>query len=145
MKTSQNGIDLIKLFEGVRLVAYKCPAGVWTIGVGHTGKVGKTPVSYGMTITNKQVDALLKADIQKFEKNVNKYNKKYHFNQNQYDALVSFAFYIGSIDQLTNKGKRSIEVIAEKMRLYCRANGKVLAGLLARRLAERKLFLKEVK
>jgi GH24 family phage-related lysozyme (muramidase) len=145
MKTSQNGIDLIKLFEGTRLVAYKCPAGVWTIGVGHTGKVGKTPVSYGMTITNKQVDALLKADIQKFEKNVNKYNRKYHFNQNQYDALVSFAFNIGSIDQLTNKGKRSIEVIAEKIRLYCRANGKVLAGLQARRLAERKLFLKEVK
>lgn len=139
MKTNLAGLNLIKSFEGCRLTAYKCPAGIWTIGYGHTGDV-----SEGMKITQAQADELLKKDLAKFEKKVAKYDSKYHWNQNQFDAMVSFAFNIGSIDQLTAKGTRSIEQIAEKITAYNKAGGKVLTGLTRRRKAEKELFCKPV-
>lgn len=135
MKTGQAGIALIKKYEGCRLDAYKCPAGVWTIGYGHTGNVKQ-----GDKITQTQADAILLADLEKFEKNVNKYYDKYKWNQNEFDALVSFAFNLGSIDQLTAGGTRSRTVIAEKMLLYNKAAGQVLSGLTKRRQEERELF-----
>lgn len=135
MKTSQNGIDLIKQFEGCRLTAYRCPAGVWTIGYGHTENVKE-----GQTITQIFAETLLREDLTKYEQKVAKYNR-YCWNQNEFDALVSFAYNLGSIDQLTANGTRSREVIAEKMLLYNKAGGKVLNGLRKRREAERKLFL----
>lgn len=135
MKTSQNGIDLIKQFEGCRLTAYRCPAGVWTIGYGHTENVKE-----GQTITSIYAETLLREDLIKYEQKVAKYNR-YCWNQNEFDALVSFAYNLGSIDQLTANGTRSREVIAEKMVLYNKAGGKVLNGLIKRREAERKLFL----
>lgn len=138
MKTSKTGIDLIKKFEGCRLTAYKCAAGVWTIGYGHTSGVKSTNV-----ITQEKAEELLRADLEKFEKNVMKYNEKYKWSQNEFDALVSFAFNIGSIDKLTAGGTRSRATIAEKMLLYNNAGGKVLAGLAKRRQAERELFLKK--
>lgn len=138
LKTGQAGINLIKQFEGCRLKAYKCPAGVWTIGYGHTSGVKE-----GQVITQAQADAFLISDIEKFEKNVNKFYEKYKWNQNEFDALVSFAFNIGSIDQLTANGTRSKAVIAEKMINYNKADGKILSGLVRRRQAERKLFLSE--
>ena len=141
MKISENGLDLIKKFEGCRLVAYKCPAGVLTIGYGHTG----SDVKEGMKITQKEADALLKKDVAKFEKAVMKYNNVYGFNQNQFDALVSFAFNIGSIDQLTAKGTRSIGEIGAAILLYNKAGGKKLEGLVKRREAEQALFLKGTK
>ena len=136
MKISRKGIELIKKWEGCRLKAYYCPAGVLTIGYGHTGK----DVKWGMVITESKAESLLVKDLEKFEKKVDKYNDKYNFNQNQFDALVSFAYNIGSIDQLTNNGKRSIDVIAQKIMLYCNANGKWLSGLYNRRLDEQRLF-----
>lgn len=139
MKTSQNGINLIKKFEGCRLKAYKCAAGVWTIGYGHTNGVKSTNV-----ITQEKAEELLKKDLEKFEKNVEKYNTKYKWNQNEFDALVSFAFNIGSIDKLTANGTRSRTTIAEKMLAYNNAGGRVLAGLTERRKAERELFLTPV-
>lgn len=139
MKTSENGISLIKQFEGCRLKAYRCAAGVWTIGYGHTSGIKSSDV-----ITEAQAEEYLKEDLEKFEKNVEKYNSKYSWNQNEFDALVSFAFNIGSIDKLTANGTRSRTVIAEKILLYNKANGKVLAGLAKRREAERELFLKKV-
>lgn len=138
MKTGKVGLSLIKQFEGCRLESYKCPAGVWTIGYGHT-----SGVKAGQIITQSQADAFLISDVEKFEKKVNKYYEKYGWNQNEFDALVSFAFNIGSIDQLTANGTRSRAVIAEKMVQYNKAGGKVLAGLTKRRQAERKLFLNE--
>lgn len=135
MKTSQKGIDLIKSFEGCRLLAYKCPADVWTIGYGHT-----KGVKPGDRITVAQAEQYLKEDLTKYEKEVDKYGK-YNWNQNEYDALVSFALNIGSIHQLTANGTRTKEQIANKIPEYRKASGKILAGLERRRAAERKLFL----
>ncbi len=136
MKTSQAGIDLIKKFEGCRLDAYKCPAGVWTIGYGHTAGV-----TAGQKISSAQAQAYLCADLEKYEKKVEKYEDRYRWTQNEFDAMVSFAYNLGSIDKLTANGTRSKTVIAEKILLYNKAGGKVLAGLTKRRQAERELFL----
>jgi lysozyme len=95
MKISAKGIKLIKELEGNWLTAYQCPAGVWTIGVGHTGKVGLKKICKGMKITDKQSTALLKSDIKSFEKAVNTY-VLVKLTQNQFDALVSFAFNEGA-------------------------------------------------
>lgn len=136
MKISDKGLAIIQKYEGCRLKTYLCPAGVLTIGYGHTG----SDVKSGMTITKAKALKLLKKDISRFEKAVSKYDSVYHWNQNQFDALVSFAFNIGSIDQLTNNGKRSISEISSKITAYDKANGKVLAGLTKRRAEEKKLF-----
>lgn len=136
MKTSQKGINLIKKYEGCVLTAYKCPAGVYTIGYGHTE--GVYP---GQKITREEAESFLKKDLKRFEDNVNYYNKKYNFNQNQFDALVSFAYNIGSIDQLTQNGTRSKYQIADMMLEYIKAGGTVLPGLINRRREERQLFI----
>lgn len=135
MKTSENGLNLIKQFEGCRLTAYKCSAGVLTIGYGHTGDV-----KAGQKITQAKADELLKKDLLKFEKHVEKYDSKYHWTQNEFDALVSFAYNIGNIDQLTAKGTRTKAQISAKILEYNKAAGKVLAGLKKRRAAEKALF-----
>ena len=140
MEIGQAGIDLIKQYEGCRLTAYKCPAGVWTIGYGHTG----SDVKDGLTITPVKAEQLLKADLAKFEKHVQNFDSKYHWNQNEFDALVSFAFNVGSINQLTANKTRTKAQIAQAMLLYNKANGKVLPGLTKRRQAERQLFLTPV-
>lgn len=136
MRTSQKGIDLIKKFEGCRLDAYKCPAGVWTIGYGHTAGV-----TCGQKISPAQAEAYLRADLEKYEKKVEKYESRYRWTQNEFDAMVSFAYNLGSIDKLTANGTRTKAVIAEKILLYNKAGGKVLAGLTKRRQAEWELFL----
>ena len=122
------------------MTAYKCPTGVYTIGYGHTKGVKK-----GDTITQQQADLLLAMDVKKFEDHVNDRAKKwgYDFTRNEFSALVSFAFNIGSIDQLTANGTRSKEIIAIKIPLYRKAGGKVLKGLEKRRAEEKKLFLKK--
>lgn len=137
METSKNGIDLIKRFEGCKLTAYKCSAGVWTIGYGHKGGAHK-----GLTILPETAEHYLKSDLKKFENHVNDFNNrfKYHFTQNQFDALVSFAFNVGSINQLTANGTRNKKTIAEKMLLYNKAGGQILEGLKKRRQAEHDLF-----
>lgn len=135
MKISQKGIDLIKKFEGCRLDSYKCQAGKWTIGYGHTAGV-----TAGQKISQAQAEAYLRADLEKFEKLVAKYDSVYRWTQNEFDALVSFAYNTGSIDKLTVNGTRTKAVIAEKILLYNKAGGKVLAGLTKRRQAERELF-----
>lgn len=141
MKTNTAGINLIKKYEGCVLTAYRCPAGVLTIGYGHTG----SDVKEDMAITKRKATELLKKDLARFEKAVSKYDSKYHFNENQFSALVSFAYNIGSIDQLTANGTRSLSQISKKMVLYNKAGGKVLAGLTRRRKAEQELFNKPVK
>lgn len=140
MKTSKNGIEMIKKFEGLRLRAYKCPAGVYTIGYGHTGSVAPN-----MKISKETAEKFLIDDLKKFENHVNEINVKYkyRFNQNEFDSLVSFAFNIGNIRQLTANGTRKKSVIAEKMLLYNKAGGVTLKGLVNRRKAEHDLFVKK--
>lgn len=139
MKINQAGLDLIKSFEKCKLTAYKAVSTekYYTIGWGHYG----ADVKKGQKITQAKADSLLVADLAKFEARVDKYQLKYNFTSNQYSALVSFAYNVGSIDQLTANGTRTIEQIASKMLIYNKSGGKVLPGLTKRRLAERTLFL----
>lgn len=137
MKTSSKGVSLIKSFEGCRLKAYKCPAGVWTIGYGHTDGVKE-----GDIITQEKANEYLRNDLTKYEKAVLNYDAIYHFNQNQFDALVSFTYNcgVGNLKNLTQNGKRTIAQISGKILLYNKAGGVVLRGLQRRRSAEKELF-----
>lgn len=140
MNISANGINLIKKFEGCVLQVYLDAVGIKTLGYGHTGAdVNALPV--GARISQQQADMYLMSDIARFEVNVNRYNDHYKWTQNEFDALCSFAFNVGSIDQLTANGTRTKQTIADKMLEYNRAGGKVLDGLTNRRKAERQLFL----
>ena len=137
MKISENGLKLIEQFEGLRLTAYKATRRdkYYTIGYGHYG----ADVKQGMTITEAQAEAYLRQDVAEAEAAVNKYSG-YGWNQNQYDALVSFAYNVGSIDQLTTHGKRSIAEISAKIQEYVYSGGVKLEGLVRRRAAEKALF-----
>lgn len=136
LSISNNGLALIKKFEGCKLTAYQDSIGVWTIGYGHT-----TGVSKGQTITPAQADIFLKADCANAEKSVNSYTK-YNWNQNQFDALVSFTFNCGSgnLKTLLQNGARTIAQISTMITAYNKAGGKVLQGLVNRRAAEKELF-----
>lgn len=138
MNTSQHGINLIKKFEGLRLTAYRCPAGVYTIGYGHTKGVKR-----GMQITEEQASAYLLSDLRSSEKALERYDTIYHWNQNEFDALVSFTFNCGAANlrTLLRNGQRSRSQIAATLPLYRKAGGKVLKGLERRRAAEKALFL----
>lgn len=135
MKTSKRGIDLIKSFEGCRLTAYRCPAGVWTIGYGHTA--GVVP---GQVITQSNAIDFLAADLIKYETAVTK-NVKLPLNQAQFDALVSFTYNCGAGNFAKLIKNRNYAQIADALLLYNKGGGKVLAGLTRRRKAERELFL----
>lgn len=149
MNISKKGLDLIKKWEGCPMkngvcVAYQDCVGVWTIGWGMIDSdysVTGVHVKKGVTISKEKADALFEKLIKaKYCPKVEKYMDKYNFNQNQYDALVSFAYNIGNIDGLTQNGERSIEEISEKITAYCKAGGKTVKGLLDRRKDEKKLF-----
>lgn len=141
MKINEEGLRIIKSFEGLRTDAYICPSGIITIGYGHTKNV-----RLGDTITKEEAETLLKLDLKAFENHVNEVNKKYNydFNINEFSALVSFAFNVGSIWQLTNYGRRNKLEISDKIMEYNKGGGIVLAGLVRRRMEERNLFLKPV-
>ena len=140
MNTSQNGIELIKKFEGCRLETYICPAGVFTIGYGHTG----ADVKSGLKITQEEAETLLKNDLKAFEKGVQRIIKK-ELTQNQFDALVSFAYNLGleslrksTLAKLINQGK--IKEASSQFERWVYANGVKLNGLIRRRKAEKNLF-----
>ena len=135
---SAAGIALIKRFEGCRLTAYKCSAGVWTIGYGHTSGVHS-----GQVITQAQADALLRQDLEKFERYVN--STAYvpitaQLNDNQFAALGSFAFNCGQGNLKRLCAGRNTAQIAAAMPQYCKAAGRKLPGLVQRRAAEVALF-----
>ena len=142
MKISKAGIDFIIGFEGFSAKACKCVSTekYYTIGYGHYG----SDVKKDDTISKEEARKLLEADLLSFEKKVSKYDSKYDFNQNEFDALVSFAYNVGNIDQLTANGTRSRDKIAECMLRYNKSGGNVLNGLTKRRKAERELFLTKV-
>jgi len=139
MKTGSKGIDLIKHFEGCELEAYKCPAGVWTIGYGHIKGVKE-----GMTITEHQAEEMLKSELNEYEGYINNLVTA-ELNQNQFDAMVSWVYNLGggnlkasTLLKVLNEGDYA-GVPAQMMR-WNKAGGKVLEGLTRRRQAEADLF-----
>lgn len=147
VKVSNAGIQLIKHHEGVRYKPYTCPAGLWTVGVGHLIGNGKSlPREWNKTFTQAEVDGLLKYDLTRFERGICKMLPNVFLRQHEFDALVSFAFNLGlgtfqrsTIRQALLRGDKE-QAMASLMK-YCRAGGKILKGLQNRRLDERKLFL----
>lgn len=138
MKTSDTGINLIKSFEGLRLKAYKAvpTEKYYTVGYGHYG----VDVKPDMVISREYAEALLRLDLDKFERAVNSYER--NWNQNQFDALVSFAFNCGVTNLKRLVTNRTNAQIAQKIILYNKAGGKVLKGLVRRRAAEQELFMR---
>ena len=139
MKTGSKGIDLIKHFEGCELEAYKCPAGVWTIGYGHIKGVKE-----GMTITEHQAEEMLKSELNEYEGYINNLVTA-ELNQNQFDTMVSWVYNLGggnlkasTLLKVLNAGDYA-GVPAQMMR-WNKAGGKVLEGLTRRRQAEADLF-----
>lgn len=139
MKTSPKGIALIKEFEGLRLKAYLCPGGVWTIGYGHTA--GVKP---GMAISEAQAEEYLKADLISFERYLNGLGLA--LNQNQFDALISLIYNIGigNFQKSTLLRKARINAndnsIMDEFLRWVYSKGRVLPGLQRRRLREMKLY-----
>ena len=139
MKTSPKGIALIKEFEGLRLKAYLCPGGVWTIGYGHTA--GVKP---GMVITEAQAGEYLKADLIAFERYLNGLGLA--LNQNQFNALVSFIYNVGTGNFSSSTLLRKVRAnpqdnsIMDEFLRWVYSKGRVLPGLQRRRLAEMKLY-----
>lgn len=145
MKVNKQGIQLVKSFEGCFLNAYLCPAKVWTIGYGNTKYQNGTAVKQGDKITQEQAEALLSDILAEFSKDVSKLIKV-ELNDNQFSALVSFAFNlgIGALSKSTllkkvnaNPNDKTIE--NEFMR-WVSAGGKKLNGLVRRRTAESNLY-----
>ena len=138
MLASEKLINFIKDKEGFHSEPYE-DYKQYSIGHGsYAGKLTSDPTI--TTITKAGADQLLREEIKKYEANVSKFNYYYDFTQNEFDALVSFAYNIGSIDKLTNNGKRSKEEILQKIPEYKKAGGKVLQGLVDRRGEEASIF-----
>lgn len=136
------GLQLIKSFEGLRLSAYLCPAGKWTIGYGTTS--GVYP---GMNISKTQAEKMLLSDCEKYARYVD--DPSYvpltqSLNSNQRDALISFAYNCGAGNLKKLCKDRTLDQIADAILLYNKASGKVLEGLTRRRKAERELFCEPI-
>jgi lysozyme len=157
MKVSPKAIAMIKHHEGVRQKAYRCPAKLWTIGVGHVlyPEQGKLKLDDRMSVPLRpeddrvfsmdEVDGILRSDLTRFERGVEQYCPV-PLTQGNFDSLVSFAFNVGlgtlqrsTLRQKLLRGDK--EGAAEELMKYCMAGGKVLKGLQNRRADEKVLFL----
>jgi lysozyme len=157
MNVSPKACEVIRHHEGVRYRPYRCPAALWTIGVGHVlyPEQAKIPMVERMNFplrpednrvwTKDEVDAILKADLARFEKGVATYCPV-PLTQGMFDALVSFSFNVGlgtlqrsTLRSKLNRGDKA--GAAEELLKYCMAGGKILKGLQNRRIDERAMFL----
>ena len=157
MKTSDKAIELIRHHEGVVRRPYKCPASLWTVGVGHVlyPAQARMPIDERnrcvlaiedfRIFSRKEIDEILKKDLQRFERGVLRYCPA-TTSQSQFDALVSFSFNLGlgtlqrsTLRQKHNRG--DYDGAAEEFLKYTKAGGKVLRGLVTRRKDERALYL----
>lgn len=142
MKTSDAGFKMIKSFEGLYLETYRCPAGVATIGWGHT-----KGVKMGQKITEAQAQAFLEQDVVPCEKAAARYDGLYHWSQNEFDALVSFLFNLGpgKMPSFVKSGTLPKNKLADRFMEYDHAKVKgvmqKVPGLTRRRAAERALFI----
>jgi lysozyme len=139
MKTSKDGLQLIKDFEGLELNAYKCAAGVWTIGYGHIKGVQE-----GMSISEARANEMLNEELTEYENYINK-GVTVPLSQCQFDAMVSWVYNLGNgnltsstLLKVLNSGDYA-GVPAQMLR-WNKAGGKVLAGLTRRRQAEADMF-----
>lgn len=141
---SEDGLNLVKHFEGIYLTAYKDPVGIWTIGYGHTGLQHKDGTVYaGRKITKAEAEQLLRYDMRQFEARVETF-VKVPLNDNQFSALVSFDFNTGGLGKSTLLKKLNAgdyEGAADQFGAWVKAGGKTLSGLVRRRKSERNLFL----
>ena len=146
MNVSKAAIALIKHHEGVRSRPYRCPANLWTVGVGHLIGDGKSlPDSWNRTFTKEEIDGLLKSDLRRFELGVHKMLPNVPLRQHEFDAIISFCFNLGlgcfqrsTLRQALLRGDKKAAM--ESLVKYCRAGGKILRGLQIRRLDEKALF-----
>ena len=145
MRINKAGIDLIKEFEGLRLEAYKCPAGVWTIGYGTTGRagVGIKPAA-GMVITEAEAEWYLEQAVAKFAAGVEAVITA-PVDENEFAAMTSLAYNIGLSGFRKSSALRHFQSgdkakAAAAIKLWNKAGGKVLTGLVRRRDAEVELF-----
>jgi len=134
------GLDLVKHFEGFCAEAYKCPAGVWTIGYGHTGGVKS-----GQRVTEQEAEQLLRSDLETAAAAVERYIAV-PLSDNQFSALVSFTFNLGSgsLRESTLRKKLNTDdydAVPSELARWVKANGKTLGGLVKRRAAEGVLFM----
>jgi GH24 family phage-related lysozyme (muramidase) len=145
MRIGENGLKLIKHFEGFRNKPYRCAAGLFTVGYGHLiGDGLSLPDSWNRTFTVEECNALLASDVRKFERGVDRYINV-QLTQNQFDAVVVFAFNLGlgTLQRSTLRAKLNrgdIPGALESWAKYNKAAGKVLRGLVLRRQAEIELF-----
>lgn len=146
MKASQTCLKMLAHHEGVRQKPYKCPAGLWTVGVGHLIGDGKSlPDSWNRNFTLEEVYAILAKDVERFERGVERLIT-IPLRQCEFDAIISFAFNLGtgclqrsSVRSKLNRGDK--EGAIESLLKYNKAGGKVLKGLDNRRKDEARLFL----
>jgi len=144
MKVSQQGIDLIKAHEGLRLRAYLCPAGVPTIGYGHTRTVSLADVQSKFTIAEHTAESLLKQDVAFAEMTVSKHLPQ--AKQHEFDSLCSFVFNVGVTAFIGSTLLRKIKAgascceIKTEFERWNKAGGKVLPGLVKRRKEEAQMY-----
>jgi lysozyme len=146
MSTSQNGINLISSFEGCELKAYLCPAKVWTIGFGTTVYPNGVKVKKGDSCTLEQAKQFKAHDLKRFEKTVNDL-VKVPLTQNQFDALVSLTYNIGTgafekSTLLKKLNTGDYQGAADQFTVWNKGGGKVLQGLVNRRAKEKEVFLR---
>ena len=139
MKISQEGISLIKKFEGCELTAYQCSAGVWTIGYGHTKGIEE-----GMEITQQEAEDMLVEELHEYENYIND-NVTAPLSQNQFDAMVSWVYNLGPANlksstllKVLNAG--DYDGVPAQIKRWNKAGGVTLEGLIRRREAESLLF-----
>lgn len=144
---NQDGLTIIKHFEGLELRAYQDSVGVWTIGYGHTAAAGPPTVYAGQVISEAEAEAILKRDLELFEDGVRDL-VKVPVNSNQFSALVSFSFNVGlgalaesTLLRKLNAG--DYQGAADEFPRWVKAGGQTLPGLVRRRDAERALFLSQ--
>lgn len=145
MKVNAATIELIKSFESLRTRAYQDTGGVWTIGYGHTSAAGNPKVFRGMVVSPESAERILMDDVTQFAMGVEQL-VIVNLNDNQFGALVSFAFNVGlgafkGSSVLARVNNRQFAEVPARLNLWVKDNGKVLKGLVRRRKAEGALFM----